>query len=123
VIATRAPTHAYEATHEAAMAAFGKSFIRYRYYVSSALLHGHAGRAGSVRRVPATEIEALVGRVVRDHLKGSTRSDDRDLISTELELAASSKTTSVPPSSRSLAPAVGLSLQELQTCRLRPAPD
>jgi hypothetical protein len=60
------------------MAAFGKSFIRYRYYVSSALLHGHAGRAGSVRRVPATEIEALVGRVVRD---------DRDLISTELELS------------------------------------
>jgi hypothetical protein len=69
------------------MAAFGKSFIRYRYYVSSALLHGHAGRAGSVRRLPATEIEALVGRVVRDHLKGSTRSDDRDLISTELELS------------------------------------
>jgi hypothetical protein len=41
----------------------------------------------------------------------------------ELELAASSKTTSAPPSSRSVAPAVGLSLQELQTCRLRPAPD
>jgi len=30
-----------------------KQGIRYRYYVSSPLLHGQAGRAGSVRRVPA----------------------------------------------------------------------
>ena len=54
--------------------------IRYRYYVSSPLLHGQAGRAGSVRRVPAAEVEALVGHAVRKHLKDSAPTDDRDLI-------------------------------------------
>jgi hypothetical protein len=43
--------------------------IRYRYYVSSPLLHGQAGNAGSVRRVPAAEVEALVAHTVREHLK------------------------------------------------------
>ena len=58
-----------------------KQGIRYRYYVSSPLLHGQPGRAGSVRRVSAAEIEALVGRAVREHLEDSTQTDDRDLIS------------------------------------------
>ena len=40
-----------------------KGGIKYRYYLSSALLHGAAERAGSVRRVPAAEIEALVIKV------------------------------------------------------------
>ncbi len=61
-----------------------KQSIRYRYYVSSPLLHGQAERAGSVRRVPAADIEALVGRAVREHLGDSTRTDDRDLISTHV---------------------------------------
>jgi len=61
-----------------------KQGIRYRYYVSSSLLHGRAGRAGSVRRVPAAEVEALVARAVREHLKDSTQTDDRDLISTHV---------------------------------------
>jgi site-specific DNA recombinase len=55
--------------------------VRYRYYVSSPLLHGQAGRAGSVRRVPAAEVEALLARAVRAHLGDSTQTDDRDLIS------------------------------------------
>ena len=46
-----------------------KQGIRYRYYVSSPLLQGRAGHAGSVRRVPAAEVEALVGQAVREHLK------------------------------------------------------
>jgi site-specific DNA recombinase len=46
-----------------------KRGIKYRYYLSSALLHGDAERAGSIRRVPAAEIEALVIRSVRGHLK------------------------------------------------------
>ena len=46
-----------------------KQGIRYRYYVSSPLLQGQAGHAGSVRRVPAAEVEALVGQAVREHLK------------------------------------------------------
>jgi site-specific DNA recombinase len=61
-----------------------KRGIRYRYYVASPLLHGQAERAGSVRRVPAAEIEALVGRAVREHLKDPTQTEDRDLISTHV---------------------------------------
>jgi len=44
------------------------------------LLHGRPERAGSVRRVPAAEVEALVGSAVRVHLEDSTQSADRDLI-------------------------------------------
>jgi DNA invertase Pin-like site-specific DNA recombinase len=54
--------------------------VRYRYYVSSPLLHGQPGRAGSVRRVPAAEIEALIAYGVREHFEDSTESADRDLI-------------------------------------------
>jgi DNA invertase Pin-like site-specific DNA recombinase len=54
--------------------------LRYRYYVSSPLLHGQPGRAGSVRRVPAAEVEALVAGAVREHLEDATESADRDLI-------------------------------------------
>jgi site-specific DNA recombinase len=56
-----------------------KQGIRYRYYVSSPLLQGQPGHAGSVRRVPAAEVEALVGQAVREHLKDSA-SPDGDLI-------------------------------------------
>ena len=52
----------------------------YRYYLSSSLLHGQPGRAGSVRRVPAAEVEALVASAVRGHIEDSTERDDRDLI-------------------------------------------
>src|SRR4249919_413658 len=45
-----------------------KGSIKYRYYLSSALLRGAAERAGSVRRAPAAEIDALVARSVRDRL-------------------------------------------------------
>ena len=57
-----------------------KGGIKYRYYLSSSLLHGQPGRAGSVRRVPAAEVEALVASAVREHLEDSTERDDRDLI-------------------------------------------
>jgi site-specific DNA recombinase len=57
-----------------------KGGIKYRYYLSSPLLHGGPGRAGSVSRVPAAEVEALVASAVREHFKDSTASDDRDLI-------------------------------------------
>ena len=61
-----------------------KGGIKYRYYLSSALLHGAAERAGSVRRVPAAEIEALVVRSVREHLKPSEQIDDRSLVNTHV---------------------------------------
>jgi site-specific DNA recombinase len=57
-----------------------KGGIKYRYYLSSPLLHGQPGRVGSVRRVPAAEVEALVACAVREHLGGSTESEDGDLI-------------------------------------------
>ena len=37
-----------------------KRGIKYRYYISSALLQGRAKQAGTVSRIPADEIEALV---------------------------------------------------------------
>jgi site-specific DNA recombinase len=43
--------------------------VRYRFYVSSALLRGRKGKAGSVGRVPAPEIEGLVEAAIRTHLK------------------------------------------------------
>jgi hypothetical protein len=61
-----------------------KGGIKYRYYLSSPLLHGQPGRGGSVRRVSAAEIEALVASAVREHLGDSTPTDDRDLISTHV---------------------------------------
>ena len=57
-----------------------KGGIKYRYYLSSPLLHGQPGRSGSMRRVPAAEIEALVASAVRKHIEDCTESDDRDLI-------------------------------------------
>ena len=57
-----------------------KGNTKYRYYLSSALLTGIAERAGSISRVPATEIEALVIKSVREHLKPAEPIDDRELI-------------------------------------------
>jgi site-specific DNA recombinase len=57
-----------------------KQGIRYRYYLSSPLLHGQPDRVGSVARVPAAEVEARVASAVREHFADRTDSDDRDLI-------------------------------------------
>jgi site-specific DNA recombinase len=57
-----------------------KGVIKYRYYLSSALLQGTAARAGSVRRVSAAEVEAVVIRSVQEHLKPSEPIDDPSLI-------------------------------------------
>jgi site-specific DNA recombinase len=53
---------------------------RYRYYLSSALSNGQAEQAGSVRRIPATEIEKHVVDVVRKRVKENAPITDRDLI-------------------------------------------
>jgi hypothetical protein len=57
-----------------------KGGMKYRYYLSSALLHGAANRAGSASRVPAAEIEALVIRTLREHLDPLSPIDDRSLV-------------------------------------------
>jgi site-specific DNA recombinase len=61
-----------------------KGNVKYRYYLSAALLQGGNSRAGSVRRVPATAIEALVIQSVQDHLKPAEPIDDRSLIHTHV---------------------------------------
>jgi site-specific DNA recombinase len=53
---------------------------KYRYYLSAPLLNGDIKRAGSIRRVPAEEIEALITRTVREHVKLSEPIDDPGLI-------------------------------------------
>ena len=57
-----------------------KGSIKYRYYLSSALLQGAAERAGTVRRAPAAEIDALVIKSARDRLTLSEPMDDRTLV-------------------------------------------
>jgi site-specific DNA recombinase len=64
-----------------------KAGVRYRYYVSRAVLHGEAktASAGSTSRVPAAEVEDAIVTALKDHLaeqqNGSaaktTRVDDR----------------------------------------------
>ena len=61
-----------------------KGNTKYRYYLSSALFNGAADCAGSVRRVPATDIEALVIKSVREHLKPAQPIDDRNLVATHV---------------------------------------
>ena len=55
-----------------------KSGIRYRYYVSSALVDGRPEEAGSIPRVPAAEIETLVARTVRERVGADA--DDKSVI-------------------------------------------
>ena len=61
-----------------------KRGIKYRYYLSAALFQGRAERAGSICRVPAVDIEALVIKSVREHLNPSMPIDDRSLVSTHV---------------------------------------
>jgi DNA invertase Pin-like site-specific DNA recombinase len=62
--------------------------VRYRYYVSHALLQNRTGEAGSVTRVPAPEIEQLVLDGIRGHLQSaepSAAAVDRDLIERHID--------------------------------------
>ena len=57
-----------------------KGATKYRYYISSALLQGQPEQAGSIGRISAPEIEALVTQSVRDQLALSADVDDKALI-------------------------------------------
>ena len=50
--------------------------IKYRYYISAALLQGRPKQAGTVSRIPAQEVEALVIKAVRDRLNAPTEIKD-----------------------------------------------
>src|ERR671935_35516 len=67
-----------------------KGGARYRYYVSQAVLQGKPPLPGSVSRIPAAEIEALVVVALRSHLSASSAGEqlpdnDRDLLERHLE--------------------------------------
>jgi site-specific DNA recombinase len=47
-----------------------KNAVRYRYYISAALIQGQPDKAAKLNRVPASEIEKLILRAVRKHLVG-----------------------------------------------------
>src|SRR5271154_1975153 len=59
-----------------------KGSKRWRYYVSQAALQGEKSKAGSILRVPATDVETLVtealGKLSPDH--GASQTDIRNLI-------------------------------------------
>jgi site-specific DNA recombinase len=57
-----------------------KTGTKYRYYTSAALTQGQPELVGSISRVPAPEIEAVVGAAVRHHLDDDTQEDTRQLI-------------------------------------------
>jgi site-specific DNA recombinase len=65
--------------------------LRYRYYVSHAILQKRKAQTGSIARVPAPDIEKLVLDGVRKHLASMgetehpTAIDDRDLIERHVE--------------------------------------
>jgi site-specific DNA recombinase len=48
-----------------------KNGIRYRFYVSSALLRGRKGAAGSLARIPAAEIEDAVVATLKSRVNGA----------------------------------------------------
>ncbi|MBB5053473.1 DNA invertase Pin-like site-specific DNA recombinase [Afipia massiliensis] len=58
-----------------------KNGVRYKFYVSSALLRGRKLEAGSFARVPATNIELAVINAMRERLKIDTAVLDADVIS------------------------------------------
>jgi site-specific DNA recombinase len=61
-----------------------KKGVRYRYYISTPLLHGQAAIVGSVHRVPAVEVEDFVLKALRKHT-GTTQDNDRDVVRTDIE--------------------------------------
>jgi DNA invertase Pin-like site-specific DNA recombinase len=61
-----------------------KNGIRYRFYVSSALLRGRKAEVGSVRRVPAVLIESAIVRAVRNHSQLDRSIDDATMLDRQL---------------------------------------
>ena len=60
-----------------------KKGVRYRYYVSQAILQSRKDQAGQVFRVPAPDIEALIERFVRDRCR-DPQGDIRPLIEAQV---------------------------------------
>ena len=65
-----------------------KNGVRYRFYVSSALLRGRKEAAGSVPRVAAQEIEGIVETAVRKQLKDANESTSAESIFERIDRVA-----------------------------------
>ncbi|MGH6680606.1 MAG: recombinase family protein, partial [Bradyrhizobium sp.] len=81
-----------DADHRMAPTHATKGGIRYRYYVSLPCLHGQArtAKVGSVTRVPAADIEEVIVKSLREHLRSQIRVtpqaiEDRDTIAGLIE--------------------------------------
>jgi site-specific DNA recombinase len=71
-----------------------KAGVRYRYYISTALIQGQTNKAAKLSRIPAAEIEQLVVATVRQHVRATAHErngapdtpelNDKDLISTQV---------------------------------------
>jgi site-specific DNA recombinase len=71
-----------------------KNGVRYRYYISSALIQGQPDKEATLNRVPAAEIETLIISALRKHLAGKSNNkgeaqgsrslNDKDLVSTHM---------------------------------------
>jgi DNA invertase Pin-like site-specific DNA recombinase len=62
-----------------------KKGVRYRYYVSHALLQNRKSEAGTVSRMSAPDVEQLVCDAVRKALNANDGASDRDLIRARIE--------------------------------------
>jgi hypothetical protein len=74
------------ALHNSSLTADGaaEGATRHRYYVSSAVIQGQPEAAGSVPRVPATKIEAVVADSVRRHIGHDAPIGNTELITTHV---------------------------------------
>jgi len=59
-----------------------KGAARHRYYVSSALIQGQPQSAGSVTRVPAAKVEAVIVDSVRRHIGHDAPVENTELVTT-----------------------------------------
>jgi site-specific DNA recombinase len=62
-----------------------KGTVRYRYYISPAPIQGRPEAAGSVARVPAAEVEAVIVEAVRRHIGPDAPTDDAKLITMHVD--------------------------------------
>lgn len=60
-----------------------KKGVRYRYYVSQAVLQSRKGEAGEVFRAPAPELETVIGSFLRDQCQDQ-QADLRSLIEAQV---------------------------------------
>jgi site-specific DNA recombinase len=68
-----------------------KKGVRYRYYVSHVLLQGQASEAGSIARISAPDVEALIANALRQNIEADHEASDRKIIEENLGRATVSR--------------------------------